>query len=158
MERLKILLPHLLRELSSMPVRKPIYVDSNNNLREMITSEVLEWTNQLCYLYGTNPSVTLSQVASSGTLSSMSDTRMQAGAAATPHASSFPNEATTAEPSVVTVTYDKISKTNANVSPTADTGTTWPVYVTAGNDLQAMSIQDIKDTFLHPAIDLLKRL
>ena len=137
-----------------MAVRKPIYLDSSNNFREMTTEEVLEWTKQLCYLYGTNPSVTLRWVASSGTLATMNDTRMQAGAMITA-TSAFPNEATTAEPSIVTVTYDKISQANASVSPTADTGTTWPMYITSGNDLQAMSITDIKDTFLHPAIDLL---
>ena len=137
-----------------MAVRKPIYLDSSNNFREMTTEEVLEWTKQICYLYGTDPSVTLSQVSSSGTLYSMDDTRMQAGAMITA-TSAFPNEATTAEPSIVTVTYDKISQANASVSPTADTGTTWPMYITSGNDLQAMSTTDIKDTFLHPAIDLL---
>ena len=38
----------------------------------------------------------------------MTDTRLQAGAAST-SATSFPSEATTAEPSVVTVSYDKIN-------------------------------------------------
>ena len=41
-----------------------------------------------------------------------------------------------------------------SVSPTTDTGKTWPVYYDS-NSIQAMNLQDIKDTFLHPAIDLL---
>ena len=70
-------------------------------------------------------------------------------------ASAFPPESTTAEPTTVTVTYDKINQTiNSGGAPT-DTGKTWPVYRTATNNIQAMSLQDIKDTFLHPAIDLL---
>ena len=69
--------------------------------------------------------------------------------------SSFPPESSTAEPSVVTVTYDKISQTIASVSPTGDTGKTWPAYYNASGHIQAMSLQDVKDTFLHPAIDLL---
>ncbi|SVE32338.1 uncharacterized protein METZ01_LOCUS485192, partial [marine metagenome] len=78
-----------------------------------------------------------------------------AAGATSQSASAFPNEATTAEPTTVTVTYDKVTKTNASVSPTTDTGTTWPVYINGDDDLQAMNLDDIKDTFLHPAIDLL---
>ena len=137
-----------------MAVRKPLYLTGDNNLQEMTTSEVTEWVDECCFLYGTDPSVTLSVVGSSGTLSGMADTRLQAGATSQ-SASSFPNEATTAEPSEVSVSYDKVSKANASVSPTVDTGTTWPVYVNDDNDLQAMTITDIKDTFLHPSIDKL---
>ena len=42
--------------------------------------------------------------------------------------SSFSSEATTDEPSVVTVSYDKISQSLASVSPTSDTGKTWRFY------------------------------
>ena len=137
-----------------MAVRKPIYIDGSNNLIEMTTAEVLEWTEQVCFLYGSSPSVTLSVVGSSGSLASLDDTRLAAGATSQ-SATAFPNEATTAEPTTVTVTYDKVTKTNASVSPTTDTGTTWPVYINGDNDLQAMNLADIKDTFLHPAINLL---
>ena len=137
-----------------MAVRKPIYIDGSNNLIEMTTAEVLEWTEQVCFLYGSSPSVTLSVVSSSGSLASLDDTRLAAGATSQ-SATAFPNEATTAEPTTVTVSYDKVTKTNASVSPTTDTGTTWPVYINGDNDLQAMNLADIKDTFLHPAINLL---
>ena len=137
-----------------MAVRKPIYIDGSNNLIEMTTAEVLEWTEQVCFLYGSSPSVTLSVVGSSGSLTAMDDTRLQAGATSQ-SSTTAPDEATTAEPTTVTVSYDKVSQANASVSPTVDTGTTWPVYINGDNDLQAMSITDIKDTFLHPAINLL---
>ena len=65
------------------------------------------------------------------------------------------NESTTAEPGTATVSFDRVNQTKASVSPTTDTGTTWPVYVNGDNDLQAMSLADIKDTFLHPAVDKL---
>jgi hypothetical protein len=85
----------------------------------------------------------------------MSDTRLKAGATST-DASSFPSEGTTAEPGTVTVTYDRIGQTYASVSPTSDSGTTWPVYWdTSSKTIQAMPIADVKDTFLHPAIDKL---
>ena len=138
-----------------MAVRKPVYITSDNNIQEMTTAEVTEWTNQVCYLYGTDPSVTLTvSTSSAGNLTAMSVTRLQAGATSQ-SATAFPNEATTAEPSEVTVSFDRVNKTNASVSPTTDTGTTWPLYINSDNDLQAMTITDIKDTFLHPAIDKL---
>ena len=136
-----------------MAVRAPLK-NNSGNLQEMSTTEVNEIVDQIVYQYSLNPSVSLSVVGSSGNLSAITDTRLQAGAQST-SASAFPSEATTAEPSVVTVTYDKISETRATITPTADTGTTWPVYYTSGGAIQAMSLTDVKDTFLHPAIDLL---
>ena len=137
-----------------MAVRQPLYYNSGN-LQEMTTTMVEEIVDQIVYQYSLNPSVTLSVVGSSGNLSAITDTRLQAGAAST-SATAFPNEATTAEPSVVTVTYDKVSTSNASITPTSDTGKTWPVYYTSSGEIQAMSLADVKDTFLHPAIDLLQ--
>ena len=136
-----------------MAVRAPLK-NNSGNLQEMSTTEVNELVDQIVYQYSLNPSVSLSVVSSSGTLSAITDTRLQAGAQST-STTAFPSEATTAEPSIVTVTYDKISETRASVTPTSDTGITWPVYYTSGGAIQAMSLTDVKDTFLHPAIDLL---
>ena len=135
-----------------MAVRSPLKNDSGN-LKEMSSSEVNQIVDQIIYQYSLNPSVALSVVSSGGSFS-ISDTRLQAGAMST-HDSAFPNEATTEEPSVVTVTYDKIQQTLSGGSPTSDTGKTWPVYYNSSGNIQAMNIQDVKDTFLHPAIDLL---
>jgi len=136
-----------------MAVRTPLKNDSGN-VKEMSSGEVDQIIDQIVYQYSLNPSVVLSVVGSGGTLGSIDDTRLQAGAQST-STTSFPSEATTAEPSVVTVSYDKISSSTASVTPTTDTGKTWPVYYTSGGHIQAMSLQDVKDTFLHPAIDLL---
>ena len=135
-----------------MAVRSPLYYNSGN-LQEMSSAMVDQIVEQTVYQYSLNPSVSLSVVSSSGSLGAMSDTRLQAGAAST-STTAFPNEATTAEPSVVTISYDKITETRASVSPTADTGLTWPVYYDSST-IRSMSLQDVKDTFLHPAIDLL---
>ena len=137
-----------------MAVRQPLYYNSSNQIQAMTTTMVDEIVDQIVYQYSQNPSVTLSVVGSSGSLDAMSDTRLQAGAAST-STTAFPNEATTAEPSVVTVSYDKITETRATVTPTADTGKIWPVYYNSSNQIQAMNLTDVKDTFLHPAIDLL---
>ena len=137
-----------------MAVRQPLYYNSSNQIQAMTTAMVDEVVDQIVYQYSQNPSVTLSVVGSGGSLDAMSDTRLQAGAAST-SATAFPSEATTAEPSVVTVSYDKITETRATVTPTADTGKIWPVYYNSSNQIQAMNLTDVKDTFLHPAIDLL---
>ena len=137
-----------------MAVRQPLYYNASNQIQAMTTGMVDEIVDQIVYQYSQSPSVTLSVVSSGGSLDSMNDTRLQAGAAST-SATAFPSEATTAEPSVVTVSYDKITETRATVTPTTDTGKTWPVYYNSSNQIQSMNLQDVKDTFLHPAIDLL---
>ena len=136
-----------------MAVRSPLYYNSGN-LQEMTSTMVNEVIDQIVYQYSLNPSVVLSVVGTGGNLDAITDTRLQAGASSS-SVSAFPSEATTAEPSVVTVTYDKISETRATITPTSDTGKTWPVYYTSGGAIQSMNLQDVKDTFLHPAIDLL---
>lgn len=136
-----------------MAVVKPLFVDSGN-LKEMDSTKVAEIVDQCVYQYSLSPSVALSVVSSSGTLSAINDTRKSAGAQST-SASSFPSEGTTQEPQTVTVSYDKVSETRTAGSPTSDTGKTWPVYYNGSGQIQAMSLTDVKDTFLHPAIDLL---
>ena len=136
-----------------MAVRSPLKNDSGN-VKEMSSAEVTQIVNQIVYQYSLNPSVSLSVVSSGGSLGTITDTRLQAGAMSQTN-SSFPSEGTTAEPSIVTVNYDKVSQTIASVSPTADSGKTFPAYYNASGHIQAMSLQDVKDTFLHPAIDLL---
>ena len=136
-----------------MAVRVPLY-NNSGDLQEMTSTMVDNIKDQIVYQYSINPSVVLSVVSSGGNLGSLTDTRLQAGAHST-DASAFPNESTTAEPSVVSVVYDKIEQTIQSTSGTADTGKTFPIYRTATGDIQAMSLTDMKDTFFHPAIDLL---
>ena len=136
-----------------MAVRTPLINDSGN-VKEMSSTQVDEIVDQVVYQYSLNPGVTLSVVGSGGNLSAISDTRLQAGAAST-SATAFPSEATTAEPSTVTVNYQRLNSANASITPTADTGKTWPAYYNSSGQIQAMNLQDVKDTFLHPAIDLL---
>jgi len=136
-----------------MATRIPLY-EVSGNLREMSTAMVDSIVDQIIYQYSLSPSVTLSVVGSGGNLGTITDTRKQAGAYSWTQ-TAFPSEATTAEPSTVTVSYSKINQTVATVSTTTDTGKTWPVYYNESGQIQAMSLQDVKDTFLHPAINLL---
>jgi len=136
-----------------MAVRQPLFYNSGN-LQEMTTTQVAEIVDQVVYQYSLNPSVSLSVVSSGGSLGTISDTRLQAGAATT-DATNFDTEGETPNVSTVTVNYAKINQSTATITPTTDTGTTWPVYYTSGGAVRAMTLQDVKDTFLHPAIDLL---
>jgi len=92
-----------------MAVRTPL-VDDSTNLREATTAEIDQIKAEMIRQYSLNIPVTLTVVASGGTLGTISDTRLQAGAHST-STTAFPTEATTAEPSTVTVNYDKISQT-----------------------------------------------
>jgi len=136
-----------------MAVRTPLKNDSGN-VKEMSSGEVDQIIDQIVYQYSLSPSVALSVVGSGGSLGTITDTRLEAGSSST-STTAFPSEATTQEPQVVSVSYSKIDSSTASVTPTTDTGKTWPVYYTTGGHIQAMSLQDVKDTFLHPAIDLL---
>jgi len=136
-----------------MAVRTPLY-NNSGNLQQMTTAMVTQIVQQTVYQYSTDPSVALSVVSSSGSLTGLSDTRLQAGSQST-SASSAPAESTTAEPSVVTVSYDKITSTSSGGSATTDSGKTFPVYLDGLNNIQAMTHQDMLDTFIHPAIDLM---
>lgn len=136
-----------------MAARTPVKIDSNN-LKEMSADDKTAIINRAKWLYLADQSVTLSQVGSSGTLSSMDDTRTQAGSATT-HASSFRSAGDTPDVSTVTVTYDKISQATAGSLTFNDNGTTtrMPVYVNGDNNIQAMTPQEMFDTYADTLVD-----
>jgi len=136
-----------------MAVRTPLKNDSGN-LKEMTSAEVDQIVDQVVYQYSLNPSVTLSYVSSGGNLGTINDTRLQAGAGIT-RIDRFATQAETEDVSTITTSFSKINSASASVTPTTDTGKTWPAYYNASGHIQAMSLQDVKDTFLHPAVDLL---
>ena len=136
-----------------MAVVRPLY-NNAGDIQEMSDAQIDELKNHITYLYYLNTGVTLSVVNSGGNLGTISDTRLQAGAQST-SVSSFPNEATTAEPSVVTINYSRINQNKLNTTLTADSGNLYPCYYDAQNNIVAMSLQDMKDTLIHPTIDLL---
>ena len=128
----------------------PIKINGTN-LKEISSSDGDTIRDRLTYLYLTDPSVALSVVANSGSLDAINDTRLQAGAVSN-SSTAFPNEATTAEPSVVTVTFDKINQATATLSQPADTNNIrFPVYLDGSNNIKAMSYQDAVDTWVNAA-------
>ena len=110
-----------------MSVRAPLY-NNSGNIQEMTTAMVDEVVDQIVYQYSLSPSVVLSYVSSSGNIGSINDTRLQAGASTT-DATNFDTAGETPDVSTVTVTYDRIQTTSSTVTPTTDTGTTWPYII-----------------------------
>ena len=137
-----------------MAVRTPLKLDGSNNLIEMSTTDINNIKSQVRYLYGTDPSVDLSRVASNGSLGSISDTRKQAGTSTT-DVTNYDTEAETPDVSTVTVDYANVSQANENTTETADTNNVaFPIYNNSGN-IQSMTLTDMYDTFIYPAIDTL---
>jgi len=141
-----------------MASRSPLYYGSGN-LLEMSAGEITEWQQKAIYVYSQSPTAVLTQVASSGALiNSMDDTRTKAGATSQSQ-SAFVAEGSTAEPATVTVTYDKINlayTASGSVGHTADTGVTFPVYYdNSAGAVRSMSLTDVLDTFVYPAVDKL---
>jgi hypothetical protein len=129
-----------------MAIRKPLKI-FGTDFKEISSANTLDIRARMVYLYLANTSITLSVVANSGSLDAMNDTRMTAGAVSN-SSTSFPNEATTAEPGTATVTFDKINQTVLGGSAPADTNNIrFPVYSDSGN-IKAMSLQDMYDTFV----------
>ena len=142
-----------------MASRTLLYLNDNNDLQEMTSAEMVEVQKRMIYAYGSNPSAVLTQVSGSGALvDSMDDTRLKAGATSQ-STTAFVAEGSTAEPGTVTVSYDKINlayTATGSIDNDADDGTTFPVYYdSSSGNIIAMTLDDVKDTLLHPAIDLL---
>jgi len=138
-----------------MAARRPLYYDSGN-LREMSETMITQIVNRCIYLYGGNPTVTLSVVSNNGSLAALTDTRMKSGEARTSETAN-PLETTTPEPIQATeVTFDKIDQTVATVSTPSDTNNKlYPAYYDGSGAIQAMTATDVFDTFITTAIGLL---
>jgi plastocyanin len=139
-----------------MAIRTPLYYNTlTGDLTNLSSGEINQIINYLAYRWSVNPTVTLSVTNNSGSnITAINDTRWSAGATSQTN-TAFPDEATTQEPQLVTVSYQKILQTVSSLSLPTSTLTDWPAYLTAGGNIQAMSLQDMKDTFFHPAIDVI---
>ena len=128
-----------------MAVRRPLYY-VGGNLREMTDTQIAQIKARMFWSYVSNPSVALTVVNSGGSVGTLTDTRLQAGAAST-SASAFVGEETTAEPSIVNVAIARLQQTVASDPNPATTPTQYPAYYTAEGQIKSMSLQDMYDTF-----------
>jgi len=136
-----------------MAVVAPLYSVSNN-FRRISDSQRTDIIQRCVYLFGdtTYRSVDLSYVSDNGSLREMTDTRDEAGAEAS-NSTRFSNNspASTTDASASTV-YDRIDLTT---SAPIITGLNYPAYYNASGNIQIMSYDDVIDTFINGAVDLL---
>jgi plastocyanin len=139
-----------------MAIRTPLFYNTlTGDLTNLSSVEINQIINYIAYRWSINPTVTLSVTNNSGSnITAINDTRWSAGATSQNN-TAFATETTTQEPQLVTVSYQKILQTVSSLSLPTSTLTDWPAYLTSGGNIQAMSLQDMKDTFFHPAIDVI---
>ena len=133
-----------------MAVRRPLYYNAGN-LQEMTSAMIDQIVAQVSYLYSLSPSVTLSQVSSGGSLGNIADTRLKAGSYQT-RVDRFPTAAELQNVQTKTTNYGRIDLTAA--STTEPAGVINPLFYSSGN-LRTMTADDMYDTFIFPAIDIL---
>ena len=137
-----------------MAVRRPLWYNTGS-IQEMDDVKINQLKDYCTLKFYASSIIELSVISgNTGNMSAISDTRLQAGAQST-SVSAFPSEATTAEPGVVTVNYTRLNQA-VNTVPgglTSDTGNLYPCYYTSSGHIQAMTLQDMKDTLIHPTFD-----
>ena len=142
-----------------MTIRYPLYID-DGNLRAMTEAHLVQWRKKAIYEYSLDPSALLTVVSNSGAnMATITDTRLISGTAGTSTSSysgaisAAGNVSATATP----VSFDKINfayDTDNDQDNDTD-GRSFPVYADNEGNIRAMSLSDMQDTFLHPAIDLM---
>ena len=138
-----------------MAVVNPLFINSDNDLQEMTDAQVVLHRQKAIYQYSLDPSALLTVVSDSGAnMAAITDTRLQSGPSAT-SVSSF--QSTSAPSATTDVSFDKINFAyDTSSDQTEDTdNSAFPIYRNSNGDIQAMTLDDMKDTFLHPAIDLM---
>jgi len=137
-----------------MTARRPVKLDGNNNIQECTDAEITALVRETIRQYGDSPSVTLA--VGSGNLGNLSDTRTKAGAAGS-DATNFDTASELANVATVTVNYNKIIQAVVSVASleSTDDDFSFPLYVDGNNNLRAMSLADVNDTFVAPAVLLM---
>ena len=140
-----------------MAVRNPLFINSDNNLQEMTDAQVVLHRQKAIYQYSLDPSALLTVVSDSGAnMAAITDTRLQSGDSVVSVTNFLVGSA--GSPSQTTdVSFDKINFAyDTSSDQTEDTDNrAFPIYRNSDGDIQAMTLDDMKDTFLHPAIDLM---
>jgi len=155
-----------------MAVRRALLIKDSEAIKEYTDTERdnIHQFIAKCYASANQNTggVKLHFVNSSGSLSAMTDTRMQSGTsvettgdqdAVDDGAAEYADEATTPEPTSFTQeTFDKIDQTRINplngFTPSDwNSWTVKPVYMESDSVIREMSFQDVLDTFIDPVID-----
>ena len=136
-----------------MAVKVPLKL-VGNDIKPMSSGEVNALITRAIYAYSLNPAVTLSRVSSGGNLGTITDTRLQAGAGST-RVDRYPTEAETANVSTNSISFSRINQSVANPSYPQGFEMPFLTYVTPNGDIKGMTYEDLFDTIVYPAINLL---
>ena len=137
-----------------MAVRFAVKLDGNNNIQRCTQAEMTALVQEAIRQYGLDPSVVLT--VGSGNLGNLSDTRLKAGAAGS-DSTNFDTAGELADVSTVTVNYNKVIQTVNSISTleSGDDEYSFPLYLDGDNNLRAMTLTDVYDTFVSPAVLLM---
>jgi hypothetical protein len=137
-----------------MAVRFAVKLNGDNNIQRCTQEEMTALVRETIRQYGLAPSVVLT--VGSGNLGNLSDTRLKAGAAGS-DSTNFDTASELADVSTVTVNYNKVIQTvnSINTLESGDDDWSFPLYLDGDNNLRAMTLTDVYDTFVAPAVLLM---
>ena len=137
-----------------MAVRFAVKLNGDNNIQRCTQAEMTALVRETIRQYGLSPSVTLA--VGSGNLGNLSDTRLKAGAAGS-DSTNFDTASELADVSTVTVNYNKVIQAvvSVNTLESGDVDYSFPLYLDSNNNLRAMTLADVYDTFVAPAVLLM---
>ena len=137
-----------------MAVRFAVKLNGDNNIQRCTQAEMTALVQETIRQYGLDPSVVLT--VGSGNLGNLSDTRLKAGAAGS-DSTNFDTAGELADVSTVTVNYNRVIQTinSINTLESGDDNYSFPLYLDGDNNLRAMTLTDVYDTFVAPAVLLM---
>jgi len=137
-----------------MAVRFAVKLNGDNNIQRCTQAEKTALVRETIRQYGIAPSVVLT--VGSGNLGNLSDTRLKAGAAGS-DSTNFDTAGELADVSTVTVNYNRVIQTinSINTLESGDDNYSFPLYLDGDNNLRAMTLTDVYDTFVAPAVLLM---
>jgi len=145
-----------------MAFRTPLKVVSDG-LQKCTAAEITQVVDTMIRKYGQSPSATLS--VGTGNLGNITDTRLQAGTGTT-DATNFDTTGELEDVSTVTVTLNKIVGAfygnnaptitrGSAISSSTNTAYSFPLYYDTNGNVREMNLDDMLDTFWHPAAERL---
>jgi len=141
-----------------MAIRKPVYWDAvNDTLRPMSTQAIQRIRERVIFLHRQYKTVDITVASSTtgGNMTQITDTRKVAGASTT-DVTNFDTAGETPNVTTKTVAYNRLIHTpDSRTTPPDTNNRRYPVYLTGDNNIRAMTQEDMFDTFITQALDVL---
>lgn len=136
-----------------MAVRTPLYFDGDNNLRPYSASDDAAIKKRMVQLWTNAITASISVVSNgTGNMTLMSDTAYQAGDAPSNN-TRFSNNSPTSTSEYTATNFNKLLFSEISAPAPADTNNkAFPIYLDASNNLHAMTLDDMVDTYARSAI------